>query len=249
MGEKLKDHIAHYREDAEVFDYFHVDNPAIREEERRRIQVLTHTMRFREGQAVLDAGSGGGWVSQAYLPKNIFVCAVDLSTRSLGEIRRRFDPQGKGGYVVADLYHLPFKTGAFDGATSNDVFEHLEYLGRGAAELRSVLKENAEVFVSVPYRENIVYYLCIHCNRKTPINAHLHSFDDPDLEELFSSSGFQTRAVRKFINKGLSILLVYYYLCRWMPYLLWRTIDIIANSVIRKPSRIGLRLTAVGTTE
>jgi SAM-dependent methyltransferase len=245
MEKQLQDHIAHYREDAEAFDYFHVENPAIREEERRRIQVLTHTMKFRAGQTLLDAGSGGGWVSRAYLPRRVFVCAVDLSLKSLGEIRKRFDPHGDGGYVVADLYHLPFKRGIFDGATSNDVFEHLEYLGRGAAELRRVLKEKAEIFISVPYKENIVYYLCIHCNKKTPVNAHLHSFDDAALIDLFSSNGFRVESIGKFINKGMSIFQIYYYLCRWMPYRLWRALDVVANFIIRKPSRIGLKLTAL----
>ena len=242
MGEKLQNHIAHYREDAEIFDYFYVDNPAIREEERRRIQVLTHTMKYCAGQVILDAGSGAGWVSRAYLPKKVFVCAVDLSAKNLKEIRGRFDRDGNGWYVVADLYHLPFKSRAFDGATSNDVFEHLEYLDRGAAELRAVLKDDADLFVSVPYKENIVYYLCIHCNKRTPINAHLHSFDERALDHLFSKNGFRINVTKKFINKGMSILQIYYYFCRWMPYWLWRAVDNFANFVVRKPSRIGLRL-------
>ncbi len=244
MGEKLQDHIAHYRTDGEVFDYFEVENPAIREEEKRRIQVLTHTMEFRPGQAILDAGSGGGWVSRAYLPRRVFVCAVDLSVRSLKGIRQRFDRDNRAPYVVADLYHLPFKPGVFDGATSNDVFEHLEFLDRGAAELRMVLKEKATVFISVPFEENIVYYLCIHCNKKTPINAHLHSFSRVALEDLFTGSGFRIEEVKKFINRGLSILLIYYLLCRWMPYWLWRPIDAAANFLVRRPSRIGLKLRA-----
>lgn len=244
MEKRLCDHIAHYKEDAESFDYFHVENPAIREEERRRIQVLTHTMKFQSGQSILDAGSGWGWISNAYLPKGVFVCAVDLSLKNLREIRRRFDAGRKGGYVVADLYNLPFKKDSFDGATSNDVFEHLEYLDNAAREMRNVLKEDAQVFVSVPYRENIVYYLCIHCNKKTPINAHLHSFDESSLSDIFCKSGFEIRRISKFINKGLSILLIYYYLCRWMPYRLWRMIDVTANAIVRKPGRIGLKLLA-----
>ncbi len=241
----MHDHIAHYKEDAESFDYFHVENPAIREEERRRIQVLTHTMKFESGQSILDAGSGGGWISNSYLPKGVFVCAVDLTLKNLKEIRGRFDTGRKGGYVVADLYNLPFKEDAFDGATSNDVFEHLEYLDNAAREMRSVLKEGARVFVSVPHKENIVYYLCIHCNKKTPINAHLHSFNEKNLGDIFLENGFKISAISRFINKGLSILLVYYYLCRWMPYWLWRIVDKTANAIVRKPGRIGMKLLAV----
>ena len=246
MGRRLRNHIEHYKTDGEVFDYFHVENPAIREEERRRMQLLTRAVNFKSGQSILDAGSGNGWVSGAFLDKDVFVCAVDLSLKNLKGIRDRFDIQKKGGYIVADLYRLPFKDTAFHGATSNDVYEHLEFPERATVELRRVLKESAEVFVSTPYKENIVYYLCIHCNKKTPINAHLHSFDEASLGNIFTGSKFRIASVTKFINRGLSILLVYYLLCRWMPYWLWRFIDIMANGVIRKPGRIGLRLIAVG---
>ncbi len=245
MEKKLADHIAHYKADAETFDYFHVDNVAIREEERRRIQILSHSMKFKMGERLLDAGSGGGWVSRTYLKRGVFVCCLDISHKNLLEIRRRYDAGNQGGYVVADLYKLPFKKNAFDGATSNDVFEHLEDLDGAAAELRGALKAGGQLFVSVPYKENIVYYLCIHCNKKTPVNAHLHSFDETSLGWVFTRSGFRIDSVAKFINKGMSILLIYYYLCRWMPYWLWRSVDMVANFIVRKPGRMGMKLTAV----
>ncbi|UCE64915.1 MAG: class I SAM-dependent methyltransferase [Candidatus Zixiibacteriota bacterium] len=249
MNRRLKNHIEHYKTDGEEFDYFHVENPAIREEERRRMQLLTRAVDFKSGQSVLDAGSGNGWISNAFLDKDVFVCAVDLSLKNLKGIRDRFDAQKKGGYIVADLYRLPFKDTAFRGATSNDVYEHLEFPEKAAVELRRVLKKGAEVFVSTPYKENIVYYLCIHCNKKTPVNAHLHSFDEESLGRLFAESNFRIDSVTKFINRGLSILLVYYLFCRWMPYWLWRFIDKMANAIIRKPGRIGLRLVAIGGTD
>jgi SAM-dependent methyltransferase len=249
MDKRLQDHIEHYKTDGEEFDYFHVENPAIREEERRRMQLLIRKVRFRPGQNILDAGSGNGWVSKEFLPKDVFVCALDLSIKNLKGIKDRFDDQNRGGYVVADLYNLPFKNGAFQGATSNDVYEHLEFLDAATVELRRVLNNGAEVFVSTPYKENIVYYLCIHCNKRTPINAHLHSFDEESLGSIFTRNNFRINSITRFINRGLSILLVYYLLCRWMPYRLWRFIDIIANAIVRKPGRIGLRLIAVGGAE
>jgi len=249
MDRRLKNHIEHYKADGEEFDYFHVENPAIREEERRRMQLLTRAVNFKSGQSVLDAGSGNGWISNAFLGKDVFVCAVDLSIKNLKGIRDRYDVQKKGGYIIADLYQLPFKDSAFHGATSNDVYEHLEFPGKAAGELRRVLKEGAEVFVSTPYKENIVYYLCIHCNKKTPINAHLHSFDEDSLGSIFTVNNFRIASITKFINRGLSILLVYYLFCRWMPYWMWRFIDKMANAIIKRPGRIGLRLIAVGGTD
>jgi ubiquinone/menaquinone biosynthesis C-methylase UbiE len=242
----LQDHIEHYRKDAEEFDYFHVDNPHLREEERRRMELLIGQMRIKAGEIVLDAGSGGGWVTKTYLPKGVFVCAADLSMKNLREIRLRFDPERKASYVVADLYHLPFKQERFDAATSNDVYEHLEHLDSAARELRRVVKRNGSGFVSAPYKENILYFLCIHCNKLTPINAHLHSLDEKNLGDLFQRNGFEVVRVTKFMNKGLALLQVYYRFCRWMPFRLWRAIDIAANFIVRKPGRMAIKLRAVG---
>jgi cyclopropane fatty-acyl-phospholipid synthase-like methyltransferase len=239
MGQILHDHIQHYRKDAESFDYFNVENPTIRQEERRRIELLIRQMKLVAGQKLIDCGSGGGWVSQALLPEGVFVCAVDLSSRNLIEIRKRFDSGRQGGYIIADLTHLPFKKSSFDGATSNDVYEHLEALDAASRELRGVLKQGARAFISVPYKENIVYYLCIHCNQLTPINAHLHSFDENSLGEIFEKGGFQIETIQKFMNKGMALLQIYV-LCRWMPYWLWRFIDRAANLIIKKPGRLAM---------
>jgi SAM-dependent methyltransferase len=160
----------------------------------------------------------------------------------LAKIRQQYDSNQRGFYVVADLYSLPFKNKAFDGATSNDVFEHLEKPWAVAVDISRCLKDGAKIFVSVPYKENIVYYLCVHCNKPTPINAHLHSFDEKSLTSIFSDANFKIVSENKFINKGLSLTLIYYFLCRWMPYWLWRSIDIMANLLVRKEDRICLTL-------
>jgi ubiquinone/menaquinone biosynthesis C-methylase UbiE len=240
MEKQLHDHIEHYRKDSEAFDYFHVENKTIREEERRRIQLLSRMMKLGPGQRLLDCGSGGGWVSKAFLNRGVFVCAVDLASKNLAGIRQRFDSGGQGGYVVADLNHLPFKPGSFDAATSNDVYEHLEHLDKASLELKGVLKKSAKAFISVPYRENITYYLCIHCNKLTPINAHLHSFDENNLGDVFIRNGFKVKKIEKFTNKALAILQLDYYILRWLPFVIWRCVDSLANFVIRKPGRMAM---------
>lgn len=238
----LKDRIKHYQADAEAFDYFDVPNPAIAESEKRRMQVLKRIIKFPSDSLVMDCGSGNGWIAREYLARGVKIVSVDISQKNLTKIRQQYDQNRRGLYVVADLYSLPFKKGVFDGATSNDVFEHLEKPPLVAADISRCLKTAAKLFVSVPYKENIVYYLCVHCNKPTPINAHLHSFDENALAEIFNLSNFKIVNSSKFINKGLSLTLIYYLLCRWMPYWLWRSIDIMANLVVRKEDRICLTL-------
>jgi len=238
----LSDKIQHYRTDAEYYDYFSVENPAIADEERRRMQFLKRKIKFAPGSLVVDCGSGGGWIAKEYLNRDITVVSIDLADSNLRKIRQNYDQQKRGLYVVADLYNLPFKNGVFDGGTSNDVYEHIEKPEIAATEAKRCIKSGGKFYVSVPFKENIVYYICIHCNKPTPINAHLHSFDEKSLAQIFQGSGFKIISMKYFINKALSITLVSYVLMRWMPYWLWRSCDKLANVLVRKFSRIALTM-------
>ncbi|MCD6162183.1 MAG: class I SAM-dependent methyltransferase [candidate division Zixibacteria bacterium] len=238
----LTDRIKHYRTDAEEFDYFNVENPVHANEEKRRMQFLERLIKFAPGNYVIDCGSGNGWLAREYLQQGIVIISVDISDKNLRRIKNDYDSQNKGFYIAADLNQLPFKEGVFDGAVSNDVYEHIEEPKTAAAEVWRCLKKGAKFYVSVPYNENIVYYLCIHCNKPTPINAHLHSFNEESLGAIFTEAGFKIVNTYKIINKLLSATFVYYALCRWMPYWLWRTIDITVNLFAKKQSRLALKM-------
>ncbi len=238
----LKDRFEHYRVDAEQYDYFNIANPVNADEERRRMQFLKRMINFSSGSLVADCGSGNGWVAKEYLKQGVVVVSVDISDKNLRYIQQKYDPDGKGLYIVADLYNLPFKQDIFDGATSNDVYEHLEEPEKAAGEVQRCLKQTGQFYVSVPYKENLIYYICIHCNKPTPVNAHLHSFDEKSLGEIFKNNGFVIVKYKKFINKALLATFIYYVFCRWMPYWLWRAIDVVANLIITKQSRLALKM-------
>ena len=238
----LEDKIKHYRTDAEYYDYFNEENPAIADEERRRMQFLKRRIKFRPGSLIIDCGSGGGWIAREYIPRGITVASIDLANSNLRKIRELYDPAGRGLYIVADLYNLPFKDGVFDGGTANDVYEHIEEPERAAAEARRCIRKNGKFFVSVPFEEKIIYYICIHCNRPTPINAHLHSFDRQSLARIFENSGFGIQKMQPFVNKALQLSMISYLFMRWMPYWLWRFFDALTGVIVRKHSRISLTL-------
>jgi len=227
----LTDRIKHYRTDAEEFDYFNIENPVNADEDRRRMQFLKRKIKFPSDSLIIDCGSGNGWVAR-----------VDFSDKNLRHIQEKYDPQRKGIYIVADLNNLPFKDSIFDGATSNDVYEHIEKPDKAAREICRCLKQKSRFYVSVPYKENLIYYICIHCNKPTPVNAHLHSFDEDSLGNIFRSAGFKVEKYYKFINKALQVTFFYYVFCRWMPFWMWRAIDVAANLVINRQSRIALKM-------
>ncbi|MDH7516208.1 MAG: hypothetical protein QHI48_10080, partial [Bacteroidota bacterium] len=87
------------------------------------------------------------------------------------------------------------------------------------------------------YREVIRRALCIHCNRPTPMNAHLHSFDEQRHEKAFAAAGLvaaKTLVLQNvlFLRSRLS------WLCRKLPFPLWRILDRSFSLLYRKNATI-----------
>jgi len=233
---KYSDHITHYRLDAELFDYFDEGAGATKDFDRRLRSYVVQLSDVKPGSAVLDVGSGSGWITHMLASRGVRVTSVDLSERNLVQIRERVH-RGSADFVLADTYRLPFRDGSFDLVIASELLEHLESPAEGVRELQRVLARGGRLVASTPYKEKIQYYLCIHCNKKTPANAHLHSFDERSLAMLFQSQSLLKVRFHKVGNK----LLLYgrvYYLLRFLPFQLWRILDRVANLIFRKPTNI-----------
>ena len=230
------DHIAHYRLDAELFDYFDEGTGVTRDFDRRLRRYILSVCDVKAGSRVLDVGSGSGWVAKELAAKNIRVVSVDLSQKNLARIKNG-SRRDHADFLLADLYHLPFGSGSFDLVIASEVLEHINSPVAGLSELQRVLLPKGKLVVSTPYREKIQYYLCIHCNKKTPANAHLHSFDERSLTSLFQSQNFERIRFQKFGNKLLLFVRAYYAL-RFLPFGIWKALDRIVNLIIPKPAHI-----------
>ena len=101
----------------------------------------------------LEAGCGlGRWV--IYLTRQGFdITGVDIAGEGIEELLQRF-PEVKA--QVADLHHLPFPDGHFQGMISNGVVEHFE---EGPVtvlrEMRRVLREDGVLLCIVPYQNTL----------------------------------------------------------------------------------------------
>jgi len=226
---KLADHTAHYRIDAEEFDYFEERGGADRDAARRIQQAVLAETRLRPTDRVLDIGSGGGWLFEEFEGKaSPRIAAMDLGVKNLRKLREK---QGKEIMaVVADAAHLPFREGAFSAVIASEVLEHLNDPGAAIGEAARTLAQGGRCIISTPYREKLRYYLCIHCNRPTPANAHLHSFDEHVLSDYFSRAGLRDIRHFRFQNK-LLLYLRLSHLLRFLPWNLWRGIDRLCNFV------------------
>ncbi len=224
------DYIEHYKRDLSLFDYAGELSPFQREDERRRFQTLVELGEFRKGDLVLDIGSGSGWLSKLMAAKGVYAYGLDLSPE---QWRRGSEILGgrRSGFVVADALSLPFKGGSLDGVILSEVLEHLSEPARVLQEGLRVLRFGGRLLLSVPANEKIRYTLCIHCNRPTPINAHLHSFDRGRLRNMCREASFEVTKMLEFMPGPLSLLGLNRFLS-FLPYSLWRVIERLSLGIL-----------------
>lgn len=224
---------SHYQIDAELFDYFEEHSGEHAHEERR---VHETVMSYVPGsaQTILDVGCGGAWVAEHYLKHGKYVCSMDISTNNIEEAVRRFPSENHAG-LAADVFHLPIKENSFDAIIASEVIEHVIDPRQFVHSLFRALKPGGRLVISTPYKELLRYVLCIHCNQKTPIHAHIHSFDEARLLS-FAPNGSTTQW-KAFGNKALFHLRTHP-IMKHLPFNLWLGVDSIANKAIDKRAHI-----------
>lgn len=232
---RLTDYREHYRVDAaSIVDPDALD-PVRRASESRRLEALVRSLALRPGERLLDVGCGSGWLAERCRQRGARVWAMDLALDGVRAARQRFAPVlASGAFLVGDAYQLPLSDASVDVAVLSEVAEHLEDPGRALREVRRVLRRNGRLLVSVPYRERIVQHLCIHCNRLTPANAHLHSFDDARLAELLAGAGLVVVSRLHLGNRLLELGGCPRWSASW-PYWCWRAVDRLASCLVPRP--------------
>lgn len=213
------DYKEHYRQDALVFDYFRAEK--LTATEVRRAQFTLKLGGVKTGMKVLDAGSGRGWFSLAAAKLGAAVTALDLSEENLARIKAA---DARIQTVYGDACEIPDLGQKFDLIVALEMLEHLVEPQKALQSFHRLLNPGGMLLVTVPYRELIRYSLCIHCNRKTPVNAHLHSFDLPALTRLLEQNGFRVLARRRFFHKAMELFRLNQ-LTRRLPLWVWNALD------------------------
>lgn len=228
------DYKEHYHQDALVFDYFRPEK--LTPGEIRRTQYTLSLCEIKPGMRVLDVGSGRGWFSLAAARLGAEVTALDLSEENLARIKKE-NPSIKT--VYADACSIP-ELGKFDLAVALEVLEHLVEPELALRGIRERLNPDGTLLVTVPYKEAISYSLCIHCNQKTPMNAHLHSFNRESLAALLVKNGFRVEATKLFYHKALDVFRINA-LCRRFPLGVWKILERLAGISGDKYSYLAVR--------
>jgi ubiquinone/menaquinone biosynthesis C-methylase UbiE len=228
-------YIEHYKKDAVEFDYFEEKKGATAHDERR-VREFVISKIPRDANSILDVGCGSGWVAKEFLPKGKQVYSLDISVTNPSIVRKLY-PNEKHFGVAADSFYLPFSNDSFDCVIASEIIEHVFDPAGFIKELFRVVKKGGDLIITTPYKEKIIYYLCIHCNQKTPANAHIHSFDEMKLESLYSGKDLESFKHEAFGNKAL-IFLRMHVILKFFPFWVWKLKDKFFNLFINKPVHI-----------
>ena len=221
----------HYQQDAETYDYFGAaESPAEKEEHNRLHQYILSQI-HANASWVLDVGCGGGWLADTLKNKNKKVISMDISDiNPVKAVRNVPYPTHYG--LVADVFELPIKEGTIDCIVASEIIEHVSDPKRFLDSLYAAVKPGGRIIVTTPYNEHIQQSLCIHCNRLTPHNAHLHSFTEqsiqrflPDNTNNFSTTVFNNKIL---VRTGLQRLM------GWLPLAPYKLADAFVNALSEK---------------
>jgi 2-polyprenyl-3-methyl-5-hydroxy-6-metoxy-1,4-benzoquinol methylase len=157
-------HIDHYQKDAELFDYFEETPESWTVESTRLQQAILSNIKTKASSIILDVGSGGGWLEKYVTQKtDASIISMDISEKNIRELQKRY-PSPKHFGIVGDAMNLPIKSNSIDFIVASEIIEHVPEPEIFIKNLLSSLKKKGKLIISTPYKEKIVYSLCIHCN-------------------------------------------------------------------------------------
>ena len=209
--------------------------------EKRRFSLISGLVPVDGSANILDVGCGSGWLSEMLCNRGFHVTALDLGFDSIRRASARMKVRAVDvSFVLGDIYKLPYRDGSFDVAVSSEVLEHLEKPQDALNEIARVVRPGGYIVVSVPYRERIEEILCVHCNKKTPVNAHLHSFDKTIIEHMLRKAGFIIQKCVTIVNRpaeriGMAGM------TSFLPFIVWRFLDAVTCRLIGRESYMVVR--------
>ena len=128
-----------------------------------------------DAQSLLDVGCcTGEWLHHVCRIRELKEhLGVDVADNRIQEARRRYPALNlKTGYVE----QLNLQDQSFDTVTCCEVLEHID---DWLSVFHSLFRyARLQVLITVPYRENIVETVCIHCGEATPLYGHLRSYTE-----------------------------------------------------------------------
>src|SRR5947207_5546310 len=113
---------------------------------------------FRDGQTILDVGSGRGASAAGLfeLPFDVRICLTEPSFGELKHAPGRFSGNVSKLFAAINTRAecLPFRDNSFDVVTLVDVFEHIVAWKESLREIHRVLHSDGYVYLQFPFATN-----------------------------------------------------------------------------------------------
>jgi len=212
----------HYQNDAVAYDYFEETSFPVERTEINRLRQTIVSRIPERAQWILDIGCGGSWLAKTMVPKGYNVISTDISDINPVRAVRNLPAENHFG-LVADVFELPLKEQSMDCIVASEIIEHVPDPKRFLDALFAVLKPGGVLIVTTPYNEVIRTSLCIHCNRLTPHNAHLHSFTEKSIRKYLPAQAANAKTT--VFNSKLLVKTQLQHLFRGVPLSLWSAVD------------------------
>jgi demethylmenaquinone methyltransferase/2-methoxy-6-polyprenyl-1,4-benzoquinol methylase len=127
-----------------------------------KIELMLKLLYIKNGDAVLDVGTGTGDLIPLLLQFTGNICAIDSAEKMIGIARKKF-PHTQVNFIHGDIMEYPFDDGAFDHIICYSVFPHFDDKPRAIARLAKKLKPGGLLSV-------------LHSASKEKINGvHVHA--------------------------------------------------------------------------
>jgi arsenite methyltransferase len=142
----------------------------------QRRQVLK-ALALREGERVLDIGSGPGLLTYdmaVSVSRNGRVCGIDMSEDMVTMSRKRCADQPWTEFQRADATKLPYPDDIFDAAVSTQVYEYVVDIPAALAELYRVVRPGGRAVVM----DNDYGSLVIHTENESRMKRVLSAWDE-----------------------------------------------------------------------
>lgn len=146
---------------------------------------------------ILDIGCGTGGTTKA-LAKFGDICGSDYSLTALKHAREN----GLNKLIKCSALNLPFRPGTFDTITILDVLEYIEDDVRALKEIRSSLKKDGIIFISVPAFQSL-------WSDHDVAVGHLRRYNTKSLLNVIRQSGLQELRMSYFISFLFPFLSLY----------------------------------------
>ncbi len=205
------------------------------------------------GRHLLELGAGAGRNTPRY---NQFgkVTLVDYSSTQLQQARQRLGERSRYRFVAADIYHLPFVQGLFDGATMIRTLHHMAEPLLALRQVRRTLEPGAVFILEYANKRNLksmLRYLLLrqawspYTPEQVEFAALNYDFHPKTVDRLLKDAGFKserTLTVSHFRMGALKKLVPLKALV-WLDSLLQPT-----GSWIRVTPSVFTRTAAMGET-